>query len=153
MVKSCPKGYIRRVPYMRKSRKGSLVYVKSACTPDKGKPGKTPESKKVLPKPGDKLHLSKYGYSTHRSSTLRHKALAAAASDNNTLEVLRRLNLLRNLQGEDEAKNIMSQDVEYMKKMYAAHKRKMERMKGSGKASKKRSKKGSKKRSRKGSRK
>jgi hypothetical protein len=136
---------------MRKSRKGSLVYVQSACTPDKGKPGKTSESQKVLPKPGDKLHLSKYGYSTHASSTKRHKALAAAAADNDTLEVLRRLNLLRNLQGDDDAKITMSQDVEYMKRMYAAHK--MERMKGSRKGSKKRSKKESKKRSRKGSRK
>jgi len=50
--------------------KGSFVArtkVGRSCTPDKGKPGKTPKSQRILPKPGKDISLSKYGYSTHKS--------------------------------------------------------------------------------------
>jgi hypothetical protein len=187
---SCPKGQIEREGYKRKahsrkahSRKsykktngtkvasshvrGSYVdttEVSPTCVPDKGKSGKTPESEKVLPEPGKELSLSKYGYTTHASSAKRQHALMSASKNTDPLKVLRRLNLLRNYQADQNAKSKMSSDVEFMKDIYATYKIKQGRMnkgskKGSRKGSRKmtggkrRSSKGSKKGSRKGSRK
>jgi len=46
MPSKCPKGKIRRKAYVTK--RGTRV--KSTCTTNKGLPGKTPKSRKVLPK-------------------------------------------------------------------------------------------------------
>ncbi len=45
--RTCPRGKIRRKGYTRKDG----TRVKPGCVKDTGKPGKTPKSKKVLPKP------------------------------------------------------------------------------------------------------
>lgn len=111
------KGY-RRKKYNRKD--GTIVratYVPPTCIRDRGMPGKGP---RTLPRPDNRLHLTKYGYSIHRPTRERRAALRAAAQDNSILTVERRLNLIRNLQPIGEkAKEIMTQDVEYMKKLYA----------------------------------
>lgn len=155
MAKSCGRGQIRRKSYERKAhsrksytRKGSIkvsgsyvnrTHVPSACTKDMGKPGKTPKSKRVLPEPGDKLHLSKYGYSTHESPVKRHNALMKASKDEPMLAVLRRLVLLSNYQADPRAKAVMKEDVDYMKGRYAMHK--MSQRRSSRKSSRKGSRK------------
>ncbi len=45
--RTCPRGKVRRQGYTRKDG----TRVKSGCVKDTGKPGKTPKSKRVLPKP------------------------------------------------------------------------------------------------------
>lgn len=129
---NCEPGEIERKGYRRKGyqrneyvrKNGTVVpasYVSAAnvpstCINDLGKPGKGP---KTLPKPGDKVHLTQYGYSIHKPTNLRRAALRAATKDYNTLVVLRRLNLLRNYQAIPENKEIFTDDVEYMKKLYS----------------------------------
>lgn len=170
---SCPKGQIKRSSYTRKGHtrksytrkdgtrvRGSYVdraKVPSGCVEDTGAPGKTPKSKQVLPKPGKEISLSRHGYSVHKSESKRHAALKKAAEKTKPLKVLRRLNLLANYQANDDAKETMREDVEFMKKVYAQHKMKEGRTskrKSSRKGSKRRSRKSSRaKRSRKGSKK
>lgn len=120
MPASCPSGKIRRKSYSRKSRStGRRTKVKSACVPDKGKPGRTPSRKRILPKPGTKIHLSTFGYSTTANAETRHKALLKASKVENPLSILRRLNNIRNLQATGEkAKEVMAKDVEWMSKEY-----------------------------------
>lgn len=129
---NCGLGKIEKVGYHRKGyqRKGYIkkdgsvippTYVSAAnveptCIKDMGKPGKGP---KTLPKPNGYIRLSKYGYAIHKSKNQRRAALRAATKDYNTLAVLRRLNLLRNFQAIPENKEIFSNDVEYMKKLYS----------------------------------
>jgi hypothetical protein len=118
------KGY-RRKSYLRKkyfkNRKiipttyVSASYVPPTCIRDMGKPGKGP---KTLPKPDEKIHLTKYGYSIYKPDRYRRAALRAAARDHGTLMVLRRLNLIRNFQAIPENKKIFSRDVEYLKNIY-----------------------------------
>lgn len=114
------KGYVRSA-YRRKdgkiipSAKVPAAKVPPTCVPDFGTPG---HGRKTLPKPDDKVHLTKYGYSVHASEEQRHNALRAASRDYGTLTILRRLNLLRNYQAIPENKDIFSEDVEYMKHLY-----------------------------------
>lgn len=118
----CSPGKIMRKGYKRSAYKrtdGTVVKetkVDPVCIKDQGKPGKGP---KTLPKPDDKLHLSKYGYYYKKSADARHKALRSAVKENDALKVLRRLNLLRNYQSVPEVKSVFSDDVEYMKKLYS----------------------------------
>jgi len=173
MAKSCGSGKIRRKSYERKAhsrksyKKGSTkvrgsyvnrTHVPSTCVKDTGKPGKTPKSQRVLPKPGEKLHLSKFGYATHKAPAERHKALREASRSENPLMVLKRLNLLANYQADPRAKAVMREDVDYMSMEYKKYKRSQGRVSSKKsskvrKGSKKSSRKGSKKSSRKGSRK
>lgn len=136
-TKKCKKGYILREGYVRKGhvrkgstkgkRKGSYVdktKVPPSCVPDKGKKGKTKKKDKILPKLDEKVSLSAFGYSIHKSDASRQLALrkASDAPKSNPLKVLRRLNLIRNYQADENAKKIMSEDVEYMKEQYAKFK-------------------------------
>lgn len=114
---ACPPGYITRNAYVRKSKKGS-VKVSRGCTPDKGKPGKTRQNQRVLPKPSKDRSLSKYGYNIHKNEQSRHKSLRDASDVYGELAVLRRLNLIRNYQSEKNNKQKMSTDVEYVSKKY-----------------------------------
>lgn len=133
--KKCPKGMIEKSGYSRRSynRKGYLrestgTYVKpskvkksqvgSTCIKDRGRPGKGPYT---LPKPDEKIHLSKFGWSYRKPSNQRHKALREAAKAADILSVYRRMNLLRNYQANPKAKEVMSQDVNYLKSLYAKH--------------------------------
>jgi hypothetical protein len=80
-------------------------------------------TRKLLPRPDNKIHLSKYGYSAKKKSSNRHAALKAAANDTDTLLVLRGLNLLRNYQRLPSTKKIFDDDVEYMKNLYIREKK------------------------------
>lgn len=143
MPQKCEPGQIERIgykrrPYKRRSyvrRDGIVVRtsnvgqtsVPPVCIKDVGKSGKGP---KTLPKLRDNLHLSKYGYAVHKPDNVRRAALRAASRDFNTLEVLRRLNLIRNYQAVPENKEIFSEDVEYMKKLYAPMRKSRRKQKG-----------------------
>lgn len=103
----------------------------------------------LLPRPDRSAsapHLSKQGYSTAKKASSRHESLKKSSKKYGTLPVLKRLNLIRNLTAPDlKAHDVMSKDVEYMKKLYKNEKeQKLSRSKSSKKGSKS-SKKGSKK--------
>jgi len=125
------KGYDKK-PYHRKKYRNSRGYmvkeaevagshVEPTCINDRGKPG---HSKKILPKPDSKIHLSKYGYSLHKTTNTRHNALKKASKELGSLQVLRRTLLLRNLQPESKNKEILTQDLHYMQKLHQKEKMK-----------------------------
>ena len=160
---SCPEGEIMRKGYYRKgherksykkksksrsqkriSIKGSYVdrtWIPRTCVPDKGKPGKTPKSARILPKPGKEVSLRRYGYATSLPARQRKKALKRTAEKHGYLKTLRRLNLLRNYQADPHARKIMDEDVLRMSEMYEDHKVEMGRMKAKSKRSKSKSRK------------
>ncbi|ANB50799.1 hypothetical protein [Powai lake megavirus] len=118
------KGYQRR-DYTRNGQyiPGSYVssaYVPPRCVKDMGKPGR---GEKTLPIPGGDIHLTQYGYSVHKSDKERQKALRDASRDYGELAVLRRMNLIRNIQAVPENKEAMSRDVDYMSNLYAKFKK------------------------------
>jgi len=134
-AKKCSKGKIARKSYTRtpgskqknsfartQNRTGKKVYVKSACVPDTGKPGKTPKKAKILPKLGNKLHLSNYGYELKQNAKNRRASLSRASSDNNPITVLRRLNLIRNYTAVEKNKAKLSSDVKWMSNKYTKSK-------------------------------
>ena len=126
----CPLGKVSRDAYRRRSytkSDGTTVkasFVSASCVSDTGKPGKTPSYKKVLPKPDPNVSLSKFGYFLARQSKDRKTALRKAAKAHGDLAVLRRVNLLRNLTGNEENRKKMSQDVLYLSNRYAKTKSK-----------------------------
>jgi hypothetical protein len=120
--RSCPKGQILREGYYRKeyTKNGKIPssYVPPTCVPDKGKPGKTPLFKRVLPKPTKNV-LGPFGYSIDKTIDTRHRALKRASDYYNPLEILRHLNLVRNYQPKgSRAEKIMTKDVEFMSRYY-----------------------------------
>ncbi len=104
----------------------------------------------LLPRPDPNVHLSKLGYSTSKKSSARQQSLKKASKKYGTLQVLKRINLIRNItstktsEKTKKAHDVMGKDVEFMKKLYKREKSTMSRQK-----SKKSSMKGSKKSSRK----
>ena len=86
---------------------------------------KSKKSKKnVLPKIGNQLHLSKYGYSLKDNKKKRQASLKRASKKNSTLAVLRRTNLIANYSSWHE-KNYkkLRNDVEFLKKLYKKEKK------------------------------
>lgn len=104
---------------------------------------------KLLPKPDPSgIHLSKYGYSTSKKQSQRRASLKRTSKKHGALPVLKRLNLIRNITSTEtsektkKAHDVMSKDVEYMKKLYAEEKeKKMSRSKSNSKKKSKKSKK------------
>ena len=88
--KKCSKGKIVRSAYTRKNG----TRVRSSCTTNKGLPGKTPASKKVLPKLKPGL-LSQYGYHLNKPIVTRDRAIKKAINDEGSLPVLKHLVVLR----------------------------------------------------------
>lgn len=87
----CPSGKIYRDPYTYK-REGKKVRVKGGCVDDQGTPGKTPASKKTLPKPkAGKL----YGWKADLPATERRKSLKKATSVEGCGAVISRINMER----------------------------------------------------------
>jgi len=81
----------------------------------------------LLPRPDKSAsapHLSKQGYSTAKKSSFRHASLKRSSKKYGTLEVLKRLNLIRNITAPDlKAHKVMSQDVNFMKRLYKQEKK------------------------------
>ncbi len=96
----------------------------------------------LLPRPDPNVHLSKLGYSTSKKSSARQQSLKKASKKYGTLQVLKRINLIRNItstktsEKTKKAHDVMGKDVEFMKKLYKREKSTMSRQK-SKKSSKK----------------
>ena len=124
---SCKSGQIKKSSYKRKSytrKDGTKVKsasIGAACIEDKGKPGKGP---KTLPAISKDIELRKFGYSLKKPAQARQASLKRASKKTSTLEVERRVNLIRNY-SKSEPKNYarLSADVEFMKKEYAKEKK------------------------------
>jgi len=111
------KEYSRKA-HSRRLSNGSVIHVKRSIVPshltiDKGSPG---HGKQVLPKPGNKLHLRKYGYSVANTVAKRRRSLSKAGREEGELAVIRRLNLLRNYQATPDVKEKMSKDIKWLSK-------------------------------------
>jgi len=87
------------------------------------KRGKAKESSKILPPVSDDIVLGDYGYTLQKPKKERQSSLKRASKKNNTLAVLRRVNLIRNY-----SKSVplnykkLSDDVEFLKKEYKKQK-------------------------------
>jgi hypothetical protein len=88
------------------------------------KRGMALESRKILPPPGDDLHLSDYGYSLQKTDKERKASLKKASKgEKSALPVLRRTNLLRNYSKSVPENYLkLSKDVEFLKKEYKKEK-------------------------------
>lgn len=85
----CRSGFIRREGYTTKRGKK----VGAGCVKDTGKPGKTPASKKVLPKPKAGRLM---GWKEDLSASKRHSILLKANKAHGCKDVILDLNLLAN---------------------------------------------------------
>ncbi len=142
MPAKCSRGKIRRKAYTRKDG----TYVKSTCVPDKGKPGKTPARKKVLPVPV-KGNLTKFGYFDVKNTTakVRRAALLKAVKAAGYATIVRRVNLVANYNKLSDPKvhRIMRSDMAWMHNKLAP-KYSKSALRASKRVSKKRSRKASK---------
>ena len=78
----------------------------------------------LLPKPDEKNHLSTFGYSLTKKKQSRHSSLKRASKKYGTLQVLKRVNLIRNITRPDlQNKKKLTTDVNYMKKLYQKEKK------------------------------
>ena len=98
---------------------------KSKSTKRKGsKIKRSTKKSNILPKLSKDISLRKHGYSVHRSSRSRRLALSKASKEYNPLVVLKRLNLARNYQSTVYSKDIMNDDMNWMKNQYKKYKKK-----------------------------
>lgn len=112
----------KKVSKRPKESKRSKVSKRSKASKEskRSKSGKL----KVLPLIDPKgPHLTEYGYDIHKSQSEREKSLIKASKKVGVLEVLRRLNLIRNYTAVESNKKKMSKDVEFMKKFYEVSKK------------------------------
>lgn len=115
------KGYYRHDYTKKDGTKVKGKYVRQACTPNKGKPGKTTMEGKVIPKL-KKGELSHFGYSTHKNEDERHKALLKAVEKLSYATVIRKLNAVRTLSKADaHLFKIYSRDIENLQKWRSQH--------------------------------
>ncbi len=122
----CKKGQILRKNYSRKSSSRSKskkrIIVKATCIKDIGSKG---HGKKILPKPNPANSLRKFGYKLEAPKLSRHKALLKASKKLGNLPILKRVNLIRNYVPKDYPlnKSKLSDDVEFLKKLYKKSKK------------------------------
>jgi hypothetical protein len=116
---------------MARQSKGSKKMSRSSKNPHPAfrskkwaKRGMALESRKILPKPGDDLHLSDYGYSLQKTDKERKASLKRASQgEKSVLPVLRKTNLIRNYtKSVPENYLKLSKDVEFLKKEYKKEK-------------------------------
>ena len=90
--------------------------MKKTCTKDMGAPGKTPKSKKVLPKVENKGFLTECGYKENNTFNTRKGALDKAIEKYGALKVQRHIGLIRNYaKGEPERHALLTKDFEYVR--------------------------------------
>ena len=114
MVDYCPVGKIRRQAYTRKDG----IIVKSSCVKDMGKPGKTSEKNKVLPKPTPGM-LAQFGYFDVKNKNMRLRRMALEKSVKNVgyKKTFLRVNLAANLNKSDEkVHKLMRDDMNWMRR-------------------------------------
>ncbi len=103
----CERGEILRRGYTRKDG----THVDPTCVPDKGAPGKTPASKRVLPKP-KKGHLA--GWHADESAAKRRRALKKWVKKTNCRKTIGKLTLLRNLSADRTVDRVAKRDAEWL---------------------------------------
>lgn len=108
-AKKCPPGYIMRKAYT--TQKG--VKVGQSCTPDTGKPGKTPPEGRILPKP-EPGALG--GWSKKLSDSARREVLKKLTGREGCGTVIKKLVLLRNLTTDQATKKTAKSDQGWLKK-------------------------------------
>jgi hypothetical protein len=125
-LKKCSKNKIIRSAYTRSNGKR----VRSVCVKNKGLLGKTPKSKKVLPKLKHGL-LSKYGYHLNENSTKRQSAIRKAMNDEGILPIYRRLVVLKSYHKNEPGitYNRIKSDVKYAKEIFDKNKKKIKKSK------------------------
>ena len=161
MEKQCEPGYVvRKGGAVKSYTKKNGTHVKEtvrgdACVPDKGKKGKTPESKKVLPKLKEE-GLGKYGLKDlqHMKVSDRMIGYEKAIKAEGYAPIVKRLNVLANYTKNSNPKfhELLKKDMERIKKKlseYSLSESKKSSKRNSKKASKKSSKKASKRKSKK----
>lgn len=106
--RSCGRGKIRRSAY----RRTDGTYVKSACVPDKGAPGKTPSSKRLLPEiiPGDIGIWKK-----DMPAAKRHSELERVVERRGCRKVIGGLTLLRNKSADSGTKAKAKADWKWLR--------------------------------------
>jgi hypothetical protein len=117
--KKCSKNKIIRSSYIRSNG----TRVRSVCVKNKGAIGKTPSSKKVLPKLKHGL-LSKHGYSLNENSIKRQSAIRKAMNNEGILPIYRRLVVLKSYRKNEPGiiYNRISSDVKYSKEIFDKNK-------------------------------
>lgn len=90
--KDCPKGYILRSAYIRKSKTGKTVIVPADCIKARGRSIKRGSKGKPLIGPMVTGALSQFGYHADLPISIRHKALKKAVKKYGALSVGRKLN-------------------------------------------------------------
>ena len=116
-MNSCPSGQIKRKSYITKNG----IKVNSICIKDRGYPGHGP---KTLPPIDKNLSLTKFGYNLHNNDNIRHKALIEASKKYSILSVLQRINLIRNYSKSTPINyDILTKDLDYLKKLYKSSKK------------------------------
>ena len=115
---ACKEGYELRAPYIKKgyTRKNGVYVNKTkvgaTCIKNKGKPGKTANEYKVIPKLNPKNSLKKFDYSTHNNSNKRFESLMEAIKKMSYRTVVLRLSSIRTLSKSNEAKyKIFNNDI------------------------------------------
>ena len=109
--------------YAAKMKKMSPGYKVAKRSKSWAKRGNALASRKILPPVGDEIILGDYGYSLQDLPKERKASLKRASKKNNTLTVLRRVNLIRNYSKSVPTNyNKLSQDVEFLKKEYKKEK-------------------------------
>ena len=125
MEKQCEPGYVvRKGGAVKSYTKKNGTHVKEtvrgdACVPDKGKKGKTPESKKVLPKLKEE-GLGKYGLKDlqHMKVSDRMIGYEKAIKAEGYAPIVKRLNVLANYTKNSNPKfhELLKKDMERIKK-------------------------------------
>lgn len=115
----CPKNMIMRKSYRTKR---SSKKVAAKCIKDRGEKGHGPNT---LPKLDKNISLSSFEYNLSKNDKSRKTSLKKASNKYGTLQVLRRVNLIRNY-SKSIPKNYkkLSNDVDYLKKEYSKEKNK-----------------------------
>lgn len=109
---TCGPGKIRREPYDRKDG----VHVKAACVPDTGARGKTPPSKRWLPKLGPQ---PLGGWGKDRAASTRHWALLKKTRQKGCREVLRTVNAIANVTTDRPTERLLRSDYKWLRRQEA----------------------------------
>ena len=117
--KKCSTNKIMRSAYTRSNG----TRVQTVCVKNKGAPGKTPTSKKVLPKLKHGL-LTEHGYHLNENATKRQSAIRKAMRVEGNLPVYRRLVVLKTYRKNEPGLtyNRISSDVKYAKELFEKNK-------------------------------
>lgn len=119
---------IRRRGYKRKAytykRKGKTIHVKATYVKpttykakDRGKPGKTPKSKRWF-HPKRKLKVGNREWHADSKAETRRKILASLVKKRGYATVVRELNALRNVTTDAKTKQAAEADMKWLKKKY-----------------------------------